>query len=268
MPSDVASRVLENRPLGAGYVLTTFEAPSIAESARPGQFVMAGSPDPLEILIRRPFSICVRRRGGSSEPATISILYRVGGRGTAFLSRLARGERAAILGPLGRGFTEPRSGETPTIVAGGIGIAAFPFLVEDLAAAGHGAVLLYGARTGDDLPMREWLEARVAEIAVTTDDGSAGEHGLVTAPLLRRLAERGPRRRLYVCGPTPMMTAVAGIAAQHRVPCEVALETPMACGYGVCVGCVVEIQHPAGEYGRYRRVCVDGPVFDAAEIRW
>ena len=269
MPSDVVGRVLENQQLGGGYFLTTFEAPQIARTCEPGQFVMAGSRDPAELLLRRPFSVCLVGRGPGGERSTVSLLYRVVGLGTGFLSRLSAGDDAALLGPLGHGFSLPREGETPVVVAGGVGIAAFPFFLERLAAAARPAHLLYGGRTAHDLPMLDWLKGRACSVTVTTDDGSVGSHGFVTTALEARLADPASRRdRLYVCGPHPMMKAAAAIAARAGVACEVALETPMACGYGVCVGCVVEVHEYQGEYGRYRRVCVDGPVMDAAEIRW
>ena len=268
MPFDVAARILENRSLGGNYFLTTFLSPEIAEHARPGQFVMAGARDPLDLLLRRPFSVCLRGRGAGSGFETVSLLYRVTGRGTAFLSRLSVRDDAALLGPLGCGFTEPRPEEQPVIVAGGIGVAAFPFLAEELLTAGCRPRLLYGGRTAADLPMLDWWRARIVALEVTTDDGSAGERGLVTEPLERLLRAHDGPARVYACGPTPMMRSVAEIAAVHGTPCEVALETPMACGYGVCVGCVVEARTSDGAYGRYRRVCVDGPVFDAAGILW
>lgn len=265
---DAVSRVTVNQSLGAGYFLTTFESPVIAATCQPGQFVMAGSLDSSELLLRRPFSICLRGNASSGDLSTISLLYRVVGRGTAFLSHLSPGDRAAILGPLGQGFRTPRAEETAVIVAGGVGIAAFPFFVDELVKSGRPPVLLYGGRTRDDLPMLEWLRERVASLSLTTDDGSLGERALVTAPLLERLKNASNEDHLYVCGPHAMMKAVAEIARRHEVACEVALETPMACGYGVCVGCVVEVDRYEGEYGRYRRVCVDGPVFDATEVRW
>lgn len=268
MPLDVVSKVLDNQSLGGGYFLTRLEASAIASSCLPGQFVMAGSTDSSELLLRRPFSICLRGRGAGGEFATVSLLYRVIGRGTAFLSRLSPGESAAILGPLGRGFSPPHAAETPVIVAGGVGIAAFPFFVEQLADSGRPPDLIYGGRTSEDLPMLDYLRPRVRSLVITTDDGSIGERALVTAPLERRLAAGKSADRLYVCGPHAMMKATAAIASRHRTPCEVAMETPMACGYGVCVGCVVEVHHFEGEYGRYRRACVEGPVFDASEIRW
>lgn len=268
MVLDAVSRITDNITLPGGYFLTTFHSPIIASACRPGQFVMAGSTDPSELLLRRPFSVCLRGSGPGGAWETITLLYRVVGRGTAFLSRLATGDCAALLGPLGHGFSVPRDGETPVIVGGGVGIAAFPFFVEELAAAGRPPVLLYGGRTAADLLMLDWFRSRVGALEITTDDGSLGEHALVTSPLARRMKAAAGKDRLYVCGPHAMMKAVAAIALEHRVPCEVALETPMACGYGVCIGCVVEVERFEGEYGRYRRVCVDGPVFDAAEVRW
>jgi dihydroorotate dehydrogenase electron transfer subunit len=269
MPSDVVGRVLENEPLGGGYFLTAFDAPAIGPVCEPGQFVMSGATDPSELLLRRPFSVCLVGDGPSGKRSRISLLYRAVGRGTGFLSRLQPGDEAALLGPLGTGFSLPREGETPVVVAGGVGIAAFPFFLERLDAAGRRPHLLYGGRTARDLPMLDWLMTRARSVTVTTDDGSAGAKGLVTAALEARLADpMAARDRLYVCGPHPMMKAVAAIAARAGVACEVALETPMACGYGVCVGCVVEVHDFQGEYGRYRRVCVDGPVMDAREIRW
>jgi dihydroorotate dehydrogenase electron transfer subunit len=268
MAVDVVSHVLENTPLGDGYFLTEIEAPAIARSCVPGQFVMAGSCDPSELLLRRPFSVCLRGRESDAGPGSIALLYRVIGRGTAFLSKLRPGEAAAVLGPLGRGFSRPEPGRTPVIVAGGVGIAAFPFLAETLIADGRPPVLLYGARSARDFPLLDWFRDRLETVTLTTDDGSAGERALVTGPLERLLAETREQVRLYVCGPNPMMKAVASLAARFDTPCEVALETPMACGYGVCVGCVVEVHDFQGAYGRYRRVCVDGPVFDAAQVRW
>src|SRR5438093_900142 len=126
MPIDVVARVLENRSLGGGYFLTTFDAPEIASSCAPGQFVMAGSTDPTELLLRRPFSVCLRGRGGSGGYESLALLYRVVGRGTSFLARLAQGESAALLGPLARGFTRPSAAETPVLVPGGGGVAALP----------------------------------------------------------------------------------------------------------------------------------------------
>jgi dihydroorotate dehydrogenase electron transfer subunit len=268
MPRDVSVTVLDNRSLGGDYFLTTFDAPSQAAEARPGQFLMVGATDPADLLLRRPFSVCLRARGSSGGWETISILFRVVGRGTAFLSRLAAGQRAALLGPLGRGFTTPSEAETPLIVAGGVGIAAFPFFLEELIGSGAAPVVLYGGRTSADLPLLDRLREGAADVEITTDDGSGGTRGLVTGPLTRRLEQGAGPYRVYACGPTPMMKKTAEIAARFGVPCEVSLETPMGCGYGVCVGCVVEVRSSDSEYGRYRRVCVDGPVFDAAEIDW
>ena len=141
-------------------------------------------------------------------------------------------------------------------------------MIEALAGWGLQAVLFYGGRTASDLPLIDWLRARVPRNEITTDDGSVGERALVTKPLDRYLAAASSPQRVYACGPHAMMKATAQVAAARGAACEVALETPMACGYGVCVGCVVEVNRFDGEYGRFRRVCTDGPVFDASEIVW
>src|SRR5262245_45265498 len=125
---DLRARVTAQNDLGSGYVLTSLLAPAIAHAARPGEFVMVGAPDPADLLLRRPFSVC------QTDGDEIRILYRVIGRGTALIARTPVGQPLAVLGPLGRGFTVPAPGERAVIVAGGIGSAAFPFLVEAIGA--------------------------------------------------------------------------------------------------------------------------------------
>jgi len=268
-PHDLRAPVTENLDLGAGYFLTSLRAPEIASEIAPGQFVMLGTPDPAQLLLRRPFSVCLVR-GGASGPEDVQLLYRVVGRGTALFSRLAPGTEMALLGPLGHGFTEPAPpprGEQPVLVAGGIGIAPFPILVELLLRRGFSPVLCYGARTSADLPLLGWFDQR-CEVRVTTEDGSAGEKGVVTTAVERLLHEGEGRVKLYSCGPEPMLRAIARLAEEHGVASEAALEAFMACGFGVCLGCVVEAASPQGEFGRFRRVCVEGPVFPTREIAW
>jgi len=262
-PVDLHAPVTENLDLGGGYFLTSLAAPAIASAIQPGQFVMVGRVGIGELLLRRPFSVCLVR--GAAGREELQILYRVVGKGTALFASLSRGAPLAVLGPLGCGFTDPENGERPVLVAGGVGIAAFPGFIERLARAGHRPALCYGGRTRQDLPLLDWLTER-CDMFVTTDDGSFGERGLVTTPL-RRILGSG-RAHIYSCGPHPMLKAVAGIAEESGFPSDAAIEAPMACGFGVCLGCVVEAVNPAGEYGRFRRVCVEGPVFPTREIRW
>lgn len=281
MPVDVPARVLRHEAKNPDHFLLTLQAPAIARAAHPGQFVMLQAREGHDPLLRRPMSIYRVPPGGRA----IQILYKVVGEGTRYLSRQPAGAIIPTLGPLGNGFTLPvrlpgrrprggsrgRAGRAPrqVLVAGGIGIAIFPFVAESLLRSGHPPLLLFGARTRRDLVALDFFRARRVPCRLATEDGTAGVRGLVTRllePLLRDEAAGGGID-LYVCGPTPMMRAVAALALDARVPCQLALESPMPCGIGVCLGCVVRCTTRTGE-PVYRRVCTDGPVFPAAEVAW
>jgi len=231
----------------------------------PGQFVMLspgvlGAASRSDPLLPRPMAVYRQRpRDGGAE---VEILFKTHGRGTALLAEAREGERVRVVGPLGRGFAQPEAGETPILVAGGTGIASVYGLAAELAAASRPALVLLGARTAQDLMALDDFSALHGELRVATEDGSRGERGRVTdllAPVLRET----PRARVYACGPTPMMRASAEIASAAGVPCVVSLENPMACGFGVCLGCAAPL---AG--GGFALVCRDGPVFDARVIDW
>jgi dihydroorotate dehydrogenase electron transfer subunit len=239
---------------------------------RPGQFAMlsagaqqsARRTDP---LLPRPMAVYRAEAGvGGSD---VEILYKLVGRGTALLAEALPGQRVAIVGPLGKAFPPPRSGERVTIVAGGTGIASVYELAARLVGA-HPAEILFGARTASDLMALKDFEALRIPLRVATEDGSAGVRGVVTDLLESTLEDAtrgadpaGPGRRIYVCGPTAMMRRCAEIASRHEVPCIVALENAMACGFGVCLGCAAPLRK-----GGYALVCRDGPAFDAALIDW
>jgi dihydroorotate dehydrogenase electron transfer subunit len=176
------------------------------------------------------------------------------------------------LGPLGKGFDLPPPtrrarppGRPPVLVAGGIGIAIFPFLADALLRRGTRPLLLFGARSARDLVTLDHFRARRVPMRVATEDGSRGVKGHVTRLLEPLLADGGAGGlpRLYVCGPTPMLRAVAGLALAAGAPCELALESHMPCGIGVCLGCVVRGRGPVAAY---RRVCTEGPVFAASAV--
>jgi dihydroorotate dehydrogenase electron transfer subunit len=207
------------------------------------------------------------------------LLGKVIGRGTGALGAARPGDELAILGPLGRGFRlnghGPRRGRT-ALVAGGVGSAALLLLARALASApaaapGTGAArrafdVYYGGRRVGDLP-DAGLFAQLAErsggtLHVTTEDGSAGRRGLVTEPLAERLAA-GDYDQLYACGPMGLLARLAALAAEHRVAGEAALETPMGCGFGACLGCAVP--HVDGYYAL---CCREGPVFRFDEVVW
>ena len=230
----------------------------------PGQFVMLspgarGAAPRSDPLLPRPMAVYRERRAkGESE---IEILFKRHGRGTALLAACAPGDRVGVVGPLGRGFAQI-SGRA-LLVAGGTGIASVYELAarQERRAPGTARVLL-GARTGADLMGVRDFEALGIALEIATEDGSLGRRGLVTELLEAELA-RDASAHVYACGPTAMMRRCAEIAASRGAPCSASLENPMACGFGVCLGCAAPLRA-----GGFALVCRDGPVFDAAAIAW
>jgi len=268
MPQDLFAGVARNVDVGRGHFLLEFLAPGIASEMGPGQFFMVGLPG-AEVLLRRPFSVCgLPGTFAGAPPEAVQVLYKVVGRGTALLSSLKPGAPITVLGPLGRGFDlTVAPGVRHLLVAGGIGCAPFPALAAALARRGARPAMLYGARTAADLPLLDWFEQHCESVTVTTEDGSAGERGLVTVPLGNALASGEPVK-VFACGPNPMLRAVAAAARSRGVPCEVSLEAHMACGFGVCLGCVVPTLNGNGDEPNYSRVCVEGPVMAAEKLAW
>lgn len=265
MPFDSPAPVVRHEALNRDHFLLTLESPRIAREARAGQFVMIQTRAGSDPLLRRPMSIyrvLPGRRG------RFQILYKVVGTGTRYLAQQSEGAVLATLGPLGNGFRLPEPGTRAIFVAGGIGIAIFPFLAEALAKRrARSPILLYGGRSKRDLVALDVFRARRIPARLATEDGSAGTRGFVTRLLEPLLAGRKPGDplELFVCGPTPMLKAVGALAIEAGVPCQLALESQMPCGIGVCLGCVVPC--PGDALGPvFRRVCTEGPVFRASDV--
>ncbi len=238
-------------------------APADWPEPAPGQFLMLhlAPPEPPrhDPLLPRPMAVYRTER--RPDATLLEVLYKVVGRGTSLLAGYDPGVALPVVGPLGRGFETPGAGETALLVGGGTGIASLYGLAAAARAQADVHVLL-GARHADDLMGLADFEALGVRLSLATEDGSAGHRGLVTALLERALAEADGPTRVYACGPTPMMQAVAGLAEGAGVPCTLSLENRMACGFGVCLGCAV---HGPGE--KLHLVCRDGPVFDTTELR-
>jgi len=194
-----------------------------------------------------------------SGGATPSLLVKVCGEGSARLGRAEASEPFLMLGPLGTAWRAPDPLRRQILVAGGVGIAPLIFLVKSLEDTNKRPLLLYGGRTHRDLPLSEDA-SEYCSVEVTTEDGSLGHRGSVTDLLQQTLRDD---TEVYTCGPDRMMAAVARMCADAGVPCEVSLEAPMACGYGVCLGCAV----PAAA-GGYIYACVTGPCIEAKQIDW
>jgi dihydroorotate dehydrogenase electron transfer subunit len=265
---DVAAEVIANTWLSSDYNVLSLAAPEIGRLARPGQFVMVKPVGGYDPLLRRPFSIFEILRDERGEPIGISLLNKRVGAGTSLLFAARVGDIVPTLGPLGRPFEPVDPPAEAWMVAGGVGLAPFATLAEALAARGTATTLFYGARTADDLYYEHLFEALEARIVCSTEDGSRGTAGLVTGPLADALGDRPPDRpvRIYACGPTPMMRAVAALGAEAGRDVFVSLEPVMGCGMGGCYSCVVPVRR--AEDSHYVRACLEGPVFDAASLVW
>ena len=234
----VDAPVTGRRQVARGMFVLGFHAPEIAMSVRAGQFVNIGwARGP---LLRRPFSVY---RAGDEH---IEIVLKAVGVGTEQLLAMEIGDRVSCLGPLGRGFE--MSGAGVVLVSGGLGVAPMPLAVRDARAASMEVTWVHGARTAAEL----CAEADGDRVIWATDDGSQGFHGtaVVAAP---------DADLVLACGPNPMLAA----AADRWPDAQVAVETYMGCGTGVCLGCVVPLRR-----GGYDRACTEGPVYRAADVDW
>jgi dihydroorotate dehydrogenase electron transfer subunit len=270
-------RIVENVRLARDTYRMRLECPRLAQRITPGQFVMlkiAGLNDP---LLGRPLALYDTVLWPGDQAIGIDVVYLVLGKMTRRLSEMVPGQQLDIWGPLGNGFP-PQQTEHLIMVAGGIGQTPFPALArEHLGRRLYGdpprrvtplgkVTLCYGARTAEYLAGLDDFRELGVDLHISTDDGSAGHHGLVT-DLLQQVLDEAVEPRIVCCGPEPMMEAVARIAAERGVPCQVSLETPMACGIGICFSCVARVRDADGTWD-YKRTCVEGPIFDAARIEW
>jgi dihydroorotate dehydrogenase electron transfer subunit len=241
---DVGAPLVARRQVARDMWVLAFEAPLIAESVRAGQFVnLLLRPGP---LLRRPFSVY----RAEEERGRIEVVLRAVGEGTRQLLALREGEMVSALGPLGRGFEFDSSMKRVVLISGGLGVAPMPLAARDAEAVGLGVTWVHGARTSEDV-CSEWEGDRVHW---ATEDGTLGVRGTALDAL-----PDGATGQFLACGPNPMLAAVAA-----RWPsAQVAIETYMGCGTGVCLGCAVPRTS-----GLYDRACTEGPVYRADSIRW
>ena len=264
----------ENIAIATDTFRLRFRSPEICRTAIPGQFVMLrldGLNDP---LIGRPLAIY----NVDEDDNMVDVVYLVKGKLTSRLAQCDAGQCINVWGPLGNGFPA-FSVPHLIMVAGGIGQTPFVLLgkeylgrqsfgtTNDRHASADRVTLCYGARSANLLAGVEDFEAIGADVRLCTDDGSRGRHGLVTDLLRETLDEAAQDAHIACCGPEPMMEAVARIAVERNVPCHVSLETPMACGIGICFTCVAKVTDNSDQWD-YKRTCVDGPIFPAEKIVW
>jgi dihydroorotate dehydrogenase electron transfer subunit len=264
MPANLDVPLVSREALPGPYALLTFAHPQVAREARPGQFVMIKAHTAAEPFLRRPFSIMAVDR----ERGTFTLFLKGVGPGSRALIDLRVGEEAGCLGPLGRGFEAPPPGTEALLVAGGYGVAPFYMFAEELTALGRPFHLFYGGRSAPDLPLVEVLTESGYPLSLSTDDGTSGTPGRVTAPLTTYLDAAAGPSVLYACGPDAMLHAVARVARERGLAAHVSLDPWMGCGVGTCLGCVVRIQRPSDPRPKWRPACTEGPVFDARDVVW
>ncbi len=268
----------ENYP-GDQYIMR-IRAPKCAAAARPGTFVHVSCDDALPM--RRPLSIM------RAEADWIEVLYKTVGEGLALLAGKRAGDRFSVLGPIGEPFRPSPERPHCLLIGGGVGIPPMVFLADALQAAPWQLLAILGSEIPFPFELEQssiatpWLDDEISSTMplleswgvptrLTSLAGFDGCYrGYVTdlaEQWLQSLDDAGrAKTEIFACGPTPMLKAVAALAARHDLPCQVSLEEFMACAVGGCAGCAVEITTPDGP--TMQRVCVDGPVFDAATVVW
>ena len=246
----VDSRIVSQRELYDQVFQLVVKAPEVAELAEAGQFVqlriLNGS-----CLLRRPVGIAA----ADKDKGTVAFIYRVVGKGTKAISELKAGDTINVLGPLGHGFDT--TAKKPLIVGGGMGLS--PVLFYAAVMQGKADVLM-GGKTAGELFWQELFAGKVQDIFCTTDDGSLGTKGFTTT-LLPELLEKKAYDLVVACGPEIMMKGIAKIAKEHGARCQVSLEKRMGCGLGACLSCSIDTTD-----GKRKKVCKDGPVFEAGEV--
>ncbi|MDT8272948.1 MAG: dihydroorotate dehydrogenase electron transfer subunit [Desulfomonilia bacterium] len=248
---DITTRIIKNDKVAEKTYLMTLEG-DLTET-KPGQFLMVQVQRSHEPFLRRPLAIL------SCRDRMIEILFTVRGKGTALLAEKRTGELVSFIGPLGNGFSDPAPGEHLLYIAGGAGLPPVLSMAEHL---GRG-VFIFGAKTEAEIPLHNRLQnLEGIQTLFCTEDGSLGTKALATEILSHVIKSLPTSTRIYACGPREMLRQTWNIAAHAEIPCEVSLEERMACGFGVCSGCVVETQQ-----GNLR-VCREGPVFEAQDIVW
>lgn len=278
MAHHVLARIISATEVLPLHYRVTLHCPQVAYDAKPGQFVHILIDSELELsdpFLRRPFNII------NVGNKNIEILLKVVGKGTRILSRLAKaGDKLDILGPLGKGFVIIENLKSPLLIAEDIGVTALMLLTKELLRnkTVQQVRFLISAPTEQEILCVQQLRKLGCDISIATEDGSIGYHGSVTDLLENILSRRANTTNLHIFASAskPMVKTISQITTRYTIPAQVFLKQRLGCGIGVCKGCVVPIKDPTssskhpvtGEPFQYKRVCTDGPVFDAREVIW
>jgi len=249
-------KVIENLQLNDDHHLLQLKVPDPLETINPGQFANLLVDHTPAVFLRRPFSIC----SVDYSKNTISVLIKKIGEGTRALAQTQVNSYISGMFPLGNSFTIPSEPEKILLVGGGSGVASLMNLAQELRRNLNDVTVLIGARSSADLVELDHF-SRYGTVFTTTEDGTKGEKGYVTDHHIFK-NQLSQFKRIYSCGPEPMMKAVAAKAKSQSIFCEVSLENTMACGFGVCLCCVTETIEG------HKCVCTDGPVFNINQLKW
>lgn len=250
--------VVSQKQIGTGIYDLTIQTKEIAAAAKAGQFVSVYSNDASKLL-PRPISLC----GIDRKAGTLRLVYRVTGEhtGTEEFSRLQAGDTMKIMGPLGNGFTVEK-GKKAFLIGGGIGVPPMLQLAKEMKDAGENFQIVMGYRDAGTFLLNEFKEQ--GESFVATEDGSVGTRGNVLDAIRENHLDADV---IYACGPTPMLRALKAYAEEQNMTCYVSMEERMACGIGACLACVCNsTDKDAHSNVKNKRICKEGPVFNAKEV--
>lgn len=257
MPKVLQEEIRAIEKIAPGIFQMTLNSEYIAQNALPGQFVNIKCSEGINALLRRPISICTVDKGKN----TFTIVFQIKGIGTEYLSQKGVGAKVDMIAPLGNTFDTSKGYKNIAVVGGGIGIFPLLYLLEEKKDAIKSAFL--GFRSKEMIVLRNEFETNTNNLFISTDDGSAGYHGLVT-DLLEQELNICKFDLIYACGPMPMIKKVMGIAEINNIKCQVSLEQRMGCGIGACLVCACKTK--LGDDWEYSHVCKDGPVFWSNEV--
>ncbi len=247
------NRITDIKSINPSTFIFQFYSPEIASTSLPGQFINIKIDETSVPLLRRPFSVY------NIVDNEVEVVFAVSGIGTKKLSQKKIGEYLDVIGPLGKPFNINEKETISILIAGGLGVAPLPLLTKMLDRKEKSIRTFLGGKTKEHL-----ITTNLKNLDVATDDGSFGYSGNVVDLLHRYLSNSDCSTiKIYGCGPTPMLKALSIITDKFKIPCEVSLETYMACGFGICQGCAVEMNL---NNKKYSLTCKDGPVFNLNEI--
>ena len=237
-------KIIDNKEIAPSFFKLSLANPKIAALTKPFQFLTLNFDKNSSLILPRPFSIYEK----NSE--SISIIYKVIGKGTELLSTLKPETPLLVKAPLGNSVKLPKKNLKIALVAGGVGIASLRLFALSLK---NNFDLFYGSRSNIELLELESWQKLATQVFVTTDDGSNGKKGFITEVLKNKILDYD---LIYACGPRPMLSKISAIAKENHKPHFLVMEEIMACGVGLCMSCALETTNGI------KRICKDGPVFD------